>query len=374
MPAVSVVDSVNRCMLEVFGNPGSEHSLGRDAKKAIELARKHVADFIGTTPEHIVFTAGGTEANNLALRGVKHRDGYDNMIVTSNVEHDSIINTVNSLSDCRDVCFINANKYGFVDKKDVEQVLQNSRPDLVSIIHMNNETGVLNNISEISDVCKQHGVLLHTDCVQSAGCVKLDVDEIGCDFMSISAHKIHGLKGVGALYVRDFSTISPIITGGMHQEFGLRSGTENVVGIVAFGEACRIINKFGDDYFKDVVVKRNTLIGEIYRTFYEEYPEFDERIHINGKPDMHLGKTVNIRFDGVDAETLLVMLSSNGVMVSSGSACRSLEEEPSRVLTNIGLTTEQARASIRLSVSHYTTTEECSEAARILVDCVRKLS
>lgn len=375
-PDPKVVEAVMPYLFEQYGNPGTLYSLGREAKAAIEKARKQVADFIGAKPEQIIFTSGGTEANNMVFQstmdylkklGRRH-------IITSSVEHDSVIKASDKM------CI----KHGFyksllgVDSEcrvnpDELRELIDFDTGLVSVMFVNNETGTANDIYTIASICRENGALFHTDCVQAAGCCQsLDVNEIGCDFMSLSSHKIHGLKGCGALYVKDPSIISPMICGGISQEFGYRGGTENVAAIVGFGAACDIMNETARAHaINHVSALRHRLFNSIKSEL--ESRDLHNIIHINGANENSFCKILNVRFDGIDAETLVLMLDHVGVCVSAGSACRSREQEPSHVLLEMGISPENARQSIRISFSSTNTTEEIDAASKIIAECVEHL-
>lgn len=372
-----VLDAMMPYMTDLYGNAGTLYGLGRKSAEAISEARKQVADFIGAEPEQIVFTSGGTEANNMVFCGLrehllKHKKTH---IVTSQIEHDSVLKTVRNLTesgsikDRFDATFVQPMSSGVVTVDVVKDAIREDT-GIVSVMHTNNETGVENPVNKISDVCKKSGVLFHTDAVQAAGCSRIDVNEIGCDFLSLSGHKIHAPKGVGALYIRDKSVIRSMICGGASQEFGLRGGTENVAGIVGLGEACEIIQHQLDDDTK--------LIYKMKRELYERIKKrlcdcgTGDILHINGEPTRY-GKTLNIRFDGVDAETLLLLLDTYGVYVSAGSACRSHESQPSHVLTSMGVDADDARNSIRISLSRTNTFGEVCAASEIIANCVMML-
>lgn len=381
-PDPRVIEAAMPYLIEEYGNAGTLYPMGKKARQAIDNARTQVAKLINAKPEQIIFTSGGSEANNMVFAGVKNYLLKENKthIITTEVEHDSVLNAVKKL--CEPPSFIKSEfdaEYiapEFNSSVSAEAVIDaiNDEPNtgLVSVMRVNNETGLENDVRAIGMVCQEKGVLLHTDCVQALGCAKLSVEKLRCDFMSMSAHKIHGLKGTGALYVRNPEILTPLIAGGNTQEFGLRGGTENVAGIVAFGKACEILNSQLD--------QDTRYIGRLKRYFYgaikgnlKEY-ELLNVFHMNGDlPLNRPGKVMNMRFDGVDAETLMLMLSARGVYVSSGSACRSHESEPSRVLLSLGISEEDARNSIRVSFSRMNTIEEMGHASRIIVDCVRIL-
>lgn len=341
-----------------YGNPGSLCSLGRKSKKAVDRAREQVAEFVGANPENIVFTSGSTEANNSVIyHSSFHNKGK--MIVTSSIEHESVLDAVSGWGKYLNVFRVSPNKHGIITAKSVQYILSRHGNDvaLVSIMHTNNETGVKNEIEEIGKICNEYGVPFHTDCTQAAGGERLDVNKLHCDFLSISAHKIHGPKGVGALYVRDPHGFSPMIHGGHFQEFGLRSGTENVAGIVGLGCACQLINSNLDTYVDKINSLREKFVETLRRELVEE-----SDFHINSSA----GKVANIMFHDVDGETLRIMLDKEGVCVSAGSACRSHEQEPSYVLTSMGLTPDQARNSLRFSFSRLNNENEVVEAADIV--------
>jgi cysteine desulfurase len=266
----------------------------------------------------------------------------------------------------------------WIDGEDVIRVidgLENSgkRVGLVSVMHTNNETGIQNrNLGELGRACRERGVLFHVDCVQAAGCSRLDVGELGCDFLSLSSHKIHGPKGVGCLFARDRSVLTPMIFGGSEQELGYRGGTENVAGIVGFGKACELLNRSQENDRKYIAELLSLLYDSIRQELNKR--ELLDIMHINGRDEfVPEGKVLNLRFDGVDGETLLLMLNAAGVYASAGSACRSHEQEPSYVLTAIGVQPEDARNSIRLSLSRMNTNEEMMRAAAIIAGCVGTL-
>lgn len=361
-----VLESMMPYLTTQYGNAGALYKFGQAANEAIQEARARVARFIGSNPDNIIFTSGGSEANNLVFHGVKDylkRIGRTHILVSA-VEHDSVLRAAkNLIKDGFDVECIPVLNNGTVPSAAVERAL---RPDtgLVSVMYVNNETGGENPVSDIGSICLKRGILFHTDCVQAAGCHPIDIANIGCDFLSISAHKIHGPKGTGALYVKDASILSPLIYGGHDQEFGLRAGTENVAGIVGFGKACEIANAQQNE--------DRTIVSTLKQQFVTELQShFDgDIVHINGTSLLSPGKTVNLRIDGVDNESLILMLDNMGVCISAGSACQSHESKPSHVLTAMGLTTEEARSSIRVSFSRLNTVDEVMDAAHIMASFI----
>ncbi len=372
-----VFDAMIPYLTEFYGNASSLYNLGRKSSEAIEKARKQVADFIGCTPEHIVFTSGGTESNNMVFSGLRNYliENNKTHIITSSVEHDSVINSVNALvrsteknkKNCIKPVFYSdflpVNNKCQVSIESVKELI-GENTGLVSVMYVNNETGAINPVNEIGTICKENNVLFHTDCVQAAGMNPINVEEINCDFLSISSHKIHGPKGVGALYVRDLNLITPMINGGAMQEHGLRGGTENVAGIVGFGKACGIA-------YENQQVDANNFIVELKNEFLQHLSNSKYMFHLNSYSQY--SKVINIRVDDIDAQTLLLMLDNKGICVSAGSACRSHESEPSRVLLAAGLTPEQARSSIRISFSTFNNLNDAKLAAEAIIDCVKIL-
>lgn len=361
-----VLESMMPYLTTQYGNAGTLYQFGRAANEALQAARAQVSRFVGAGEGNIVFTSGGSEANNLVFHGVKEylrRIGRTHILVSA-VEHDSVLRAAESLTkEGFDVGYIPVQESGSVSLAALEALL---RPDtgLVSVMYVNNETGAVNPVCDIGSVCMKHGILFHTDCVQAAGCHAIDAVEIGCDFLSVASHKIHGPKGVGALYVKDMTTVTPLIRGGSEQEFGLRGGTENVAGAVGFGKACELAAAQLQENKTYVSGLKQMFVTELLDALKEQ--GIDGIIHINGGSIMAPGKTVNLRIDGVDNESLVLMLDNKGICISAGSACRSHESKPSHVLTAMGLTMEEARSSVRVSFSKMNTVEEAVEAAQTI--------
>lgn len=352
-----------------YGNPGNKHALGEKSRAAIQKARSQVAKMIGAKPDNIIFTSSGSEANSMVFRGLSNlfidSDLYS--VATSNAEHKSVIEAADNLYVRRT---IPVDEDGSVSVESVKEICDiYDDVALVSVMHTNNETGSVSDVKSIARFCKERGILFHTDCVQAAGFHKLDVEEIGCDFMTISAHKIHGCKGVGALYVRDMSIIDPMIFGGSAQEFGLRGGTENVAGIVGFGCACELVSNSIDQDRQNMarlckMLQDNLLMMDGRRGAFAT--------KINGQLNVDK-RILNICFPGVDAETLLVMLDCCDVAVSAGAACNNNETEPSYVLTSMGVSRENAMCSIRISLSKYTTENDILGICDTIHHCVKFL-
>ena len=353
-----VLDAMMPYLTTEYGNAGTLYKFGRAANEAVQKARAQVAALINAEPEQVIFTSGGSEANSLAFHGLKDylKSVGKTHILVSAVEHD--VEYIPVSSECR------------VSPAVIEGALR-ADTGLVSVMFANNETGAINPIEDIGTICMKRGILFHTDCVQAAGCYPIDVVKIGCDFLSVSSHKIHGCKGIGALYAKDKSKLTPIVYGGSEQEFGLRGGTENVAGIVGFGKACEISSKS----LHEDTVWVSTFKQRFFMALNEALKDTGDEscVHVNGMSILTPGKTINLRMDGVDGETLLLMLDGKGVCVSAGSACRSHEAEPSHVLSAMGLSKDEARSSIRISFSKKNTADEAVRAAQILAGCISAL-
>lgn len=371
--APEVLEAMLPYFTEDYGNAGSMHQVGRKAAKAVDIARKQTASLFGTTPEHIIFTSGGSESNNTVFKGLRDSllaSGKKHLIVSA-IEHDSVLKAAQSLTkDGFYITYIQPDTAGVISPKSIEAAIQEDT-GIVSVMYANNEIGTVNDISTIGGICKKHSVFFHTDCVQAAGQYPIEVENMGVDFASVSGHKIHAPKGVGALYVRDVG-LTPLICGGAEQEQGLRGGTENIPGIVGLGVACSIIS----ERIKEDITMVSALKQCFYMTLLEELKANGvdtSVIRANGMSVIHPGKVLNLTIKDVDGETLLLMLDAKGVCVSAGSACRSHEAEPSHVLTAIGLSKEEARSSIRVSFSKYNTHEDVVDAARLLASSIVSL-
>lgn len=373
-PSPNVIEKAMLYMTEEFGNASSIYPLGARARQAIEKARCQVANAIGAEPNQIIFTSGGTEANNLAISGILDylHDIDRTEIVTSRVEHESVLRAVEKacIKGQFHSRFLPVNSNGSVETDNITSEIS-SKTGLISLMYVNNEVGAVSPVKEIAKLCHERGILFHTDCVQALGTIKIDVKEIGCDMMSVSAHKIRGLKGVGALYVRTPALLKPMIVGGSGQEFGKRSGTENVMGIVAFGQACEDLAEESADFPFVIASKKSLFLRTLTKKLHEH--NILECFHDNAKSQFNQSKIINFRFDGVDAETLILLLAESNVMVSAGSACHSHESVPSRVLLEIGLSPDQARNSIRVSFFGHETDEEIGFAACAIADGVKIL-
>lgn len=368
-----------------YGNAGAVYRIGRESAKAIRKAREQVAQLFNASADQIVFTSGGSEGNNMVFsygmrcmleeRGKKH-------VVISQIEHDSVYEAAThmfkpsgkvNIKDDFYTQFIHIKSDGTVDVKHLEALLDEDESiGLVSVMYVNNETGAVNPINHIGEICRERGIIFHTDCVQAAGCHTIDTNTIGCDFATISGHKIHAPKGIGAIYIKDKTLARSLIYGGANQEFGLRGGTENVAGIVGLGKACDLIcSDFGTQRVTVSLLKR-LFYGNMISYLKEAHLE--DKIHVNGASVGDVGKALNLRVENIDSETLLLMLDAKGVCISAGSACHSHKSEPSRVLTAMGLSDDEARDSVRISFSSTNTPAEVEEAAAIFSSCIEALA
>lgn len=369
-----VVEAMMPYLTEQYGNPGSLYKLGRDAKSAVEKARAQVAKLMGAQPEQIIFTSGATEANNMVFEIARPflEQTKRTHVVTSQIEHKSVLKSVQRLVDDHnfDATFAGLSRSLPNLPESISQSI-GPKTGLVSIMYANNEIGHAFDVRLIGKLCKRYDVLFHTDCVQAASCRPINVEGIGCDFATISSHKIHGPKGVGALFVKDPDMWEPMILGGDDQEFGLRGGTENVASIVGFGKACELVMQYHTLAEQDRLESMKTTFISNLDIRLNHYG-LDNVWMVNGC-SRTATKTISIRVNGVDAESLILMADSAGVCISAGSACNSRLNTPSHVLTSIGLTPDQARSSFRVSFSRMNTVEEAVKAAETIADCIATL-
>ena len=369
-----VVEAMMPYLTEQYGNPGSLYKLGRDAKSAVEQARTQVARLMGAKPEQIIFTSGATEANNMVFEIARTFLEQNNKkhVITTQIEHKSVLKSVQRLSDEHgfDVTYLGLSKKLAPYPSNLHQSIQ-PNTGLVSIMSANNEIGYAFDTHMIGKFCKNHGLLFHTDCVQAAGYRPICVQHIGCDFATISSHKIHGPKGVGALFVKDPDKWRPMILGGDSQEFGLRGGTENVSGIVGFGKACELaVSNLSMEERDKLEDMKSVFFGSLDAQLSKH--GLSRVWALNGCSNIAT-KTLSIRVDGVDAESLILMADNSGVCISAGSACNSRLNKPSHVLTAIGLTPDQARSSFRVSFSRMNTIDEVAQAAKVIADNIATL-
>jgi len=354
-----VVDAVAAALRDEFGNASSVHYYGQRAKAALDEARAAVADFIGAEPSEIVFTGGGTEADNLALRGAAGAAAETGRrhIVTAAFEHEAVLNTVKALERRGwTATVLPLDKSGVLEPERLRQAM---RPEtgVVSVMHANNEVGTIQPIAELSRIAREGGAVFHTDAVQSAGKIPIDVRELGVDLAAFSAHKFYGPKGVGALWIRRGVRLAPVITGG-RQERNRRPGTENVPGIVGLGVAARLAaSRLAPEGARLAALRDRLEEGVLTRV---------AETGVNGARTRRVPNTTNISFTGVEAESLMIALDLEGIAVSTGSACSSGTLEPSHVLKAMGLAADRAQSSIRFSLGRANTEEDVDRVLVVL--------
>lgn len=359
-----VLEAMKPYFLTKYGNSMSLHSFGQEAKRALEESRADVASLMNAKDTEVIFTGSATESNNFALKGIAfaNRD-RGNHIITSAVEHPCVIESARWLEKQGfKVTFLPVDKYGLVNPKDVEKAI---KPEtvLVSIMHANNEIGTIEPVEVIGKICREHDVYFHTDAAQSFGKIPVDVKKFKADLLTVNAHKMYGPKGVGALFVREGVKIEPLLHGGGH-EFGLRSSTVNIAGIVGFAEAVRIAKKEMKPEAKRLTKLRDKLIKGVLKI---------EDSHLNGHPKKRLPNNTNFWFDFIEGESLIMQLDSKGIAASTGSACSSESLEPSHVLTAIGLRHEQAHGSLRMTLGKYNAAADVNYVLRVLPEAIEKL-
>jgi len=352
---------------ELFGNPSSAHFFGQEVKVQFEEARQRIADQLGASPAQIVFTSGGTESDNYAIKGTAFA-AEKGHIITALIEHPAVLQTVSWLAKKGfDATYVPVGSSGVVDPDDVKKAL---RPDtiLVSIMHINNEIGTVQPVEEIAAITKEAGIYYHTDAVQSFGKLPTKVDDLGIDLLSVAAHKIYGTKGVGALYIRKGTRIDPLIIGGA-QEKRRRSGTENIAGVVGFGEATVCAEVEREEVFRRLTSLREKLVTGLT----ERVPE----IIINGDSSRIFPSTISASVSHVEGESLLLSLDMEGIAVSTGSACSSGSLEPSHVLMAMGIDTVLAQGTLRFSMGRGTTEAQIDHLLDVfppIVERLRKMS
>lgn len=365
----NVLKAMMPLLTDIYGNPSSLHSIGQVAKEYLENARETVADCIGADPKEIYFTSGGSEADNQAIRSAAYigaRKGKKH-IISSKFEHHAVLHTLDALKkEGFTVTLLDVYSNGVVKAEDVENAITDETC-LVTIMTANNEIGTIQPIAEIGKICKEKGVLFHTDAVQAVGHIPVNVKDMNVDMLSVSAHKFHGPKGVGFLYARKGILLTNIIYGGA-QERSKRAGTENMASIVGMATAIKEATDHLEENAAKVTAMRNRLIDGLKGI---------ERSRINGDLEHHLPGTLNMCFEGIEGESLLLLLDAKGICASSGSACTSGSLDPSHVLLSIGVPVEIAHGSLRLSISEYNTMEQMDhivESVPVVVDYLRSIS
>jgi cysteine desulfurase len=369
--AAEVIEAMSPYFSDEMGNAQSVHSFGQRAKAAVEKARREVGALINAAPAEIVFVSGGTEADNLALRGIAeaHRD-YGRHIITTKIEHPAVLATCEALDGAGyRVTYLPVSRSGLVSIGDVRQAISDDTV-LISVMLANNETGTIQPIEEIAGVVAEargrglDHLHFHTDAVQAVGKVPVDVKRLGVDLLSLSGHKIHGPKGIGALYVRKGTRLTKLLYGG-HHERDRRAGTENVPGIVGLGRAAELARTQLNERMSRMRELRDYLEQKVISRFLD--------VRLNGDRQQRVPNVSNMSFDGIDGESLLIALDLKGIAVSTGSACASGSLEPSHVLQALGLTRDEVRGSLRFSLGAYTTREQIDYAVSVLVETVARL-
>lgn len=361
----SVLKAMMPLLTDIYGNPSSLHSVGQIAKEHLEAARETVAECIGADPKEIYFTSGGSEADNQAIRSAAYigaRKGKKH-IISSKFEHHAVLHTLDALKkEGFEVTLLDVYSNGIVKPEDVANAITDETC-LVTIMTANNEIGTIQPIAEIGKICKEKGVLFHTDAVQAVGHIPVNVKDMNCDMLSVSAHKFHGPKGVGFLYARKGILLTNIIYGGA-QERNKRAGTENMASIVGMATAIKDATDHLKENTEKVTAMRNRLIDGLKGI---------ERSRINGDLEHHLPGTLNMCFEGIEGESLLLLLDAKGICASSGSACTSGSLDPSHVLLSIGVPVEIAHGSLRLSISEYNTMEQMDHIVKSVPEVVSYL-
>ncbi|MDG5813664.1 cysteine desulfurase NifS [Chitinispirillales bacterium ANBcel5] len=363
MVAPEVLEAMLPFFKDSYGNPSSIHRFGGMVRRSVERAREQVADLLGVSAEEILFTSCGTESNNTALKGFFHKHRSNTKIYTSAVEHPAVRNTARYLKEQGATLHeVGVDKQGMISTQFWDQNFGSDT--LVSLMWANNETGVIFPVEQIAQKVKSSGGVFHTDAVQAVGKVPLDLSDSAIDLLSLSGHKVHAPKGVGALFVRKGISIPPFLHGG-HQEYGMRAGTENVPYIVALGKACELAKAHIEDENTRVRALRDRLESELLAKC--------KGAKLNGDKDSRLPNTTNISFEAIEGEAILLLLDEYGIAASSGSACTTGSLEPSHVMMAMGIPYTFAHSSTRFSISRYTTSEEVDTVIKVMPPIVEKL-
>ena len=360
-----VMDKMFPYFIESYGNPSSLYTLGRRAKMGIEEARREVADLINCDKNEIYFTSGGTESDNTALKGIMYLNkNKGKHVITTKIEHHAILNSCKTLEENGfKVTYLNVDKDGIIQLEELVNAITEDTV-LISVMFANNEIGSIQPIQKIGEIAKEKGIIFHTDAVQACGNVKIDVKEMNIDMLSLSGHKIGAPKGIGALYVNKNIEFKNLIDGG-HQEREKRAGTENVSGMIGLGEACKIA--------KDNMENHVNRLTELRDFYFSEVKNQIQNIKINGSLDHRLPGNSNISFKGVSGSELLMKLDERGICASAGSACSSGSSMPSHVLTAIGLTSEYAEGTLRVTFGDENTKEDVEYLVTSLADVIKEI-
>ena len=350
---------------EKFGNPSSLYEIGAEAKEAITKARGQVADLIGAKPQEVIFTSCGSESDNWALISTAHwKRAKGNHIITTKIEHHAILHTCKALeNEGFEVTYLGVGPDGRIDLNELEAAITD-KTILISIMMVNNEMGAIQPIKEAAAIAKEHGILFHTDAVQAAGNVPIDVSDLGVDMLSLSSHKSYGPKGIGAMYIRKGVALPAFLHGGA-QEMRKRAGTENVPYIVGFGKAAELAGEILDEHIEKLTELRDYFIAQVL----EKIPYVD----INGGMEHRHPGNANLAFNFIEGESLLLMLDYHGISVSTGSACSSKSLEPSHVLSALGMPVEKIHGSLRFTVGDFTTKEDLDYTVECLAKIVERL-
>jgi cysteine desulfurase len=355
---------------EIFGNASSIHTYGRVANEACEKARKQVSNLINANQKEIIFTSGGTESDNMAVKGSayldhnkKNRNSKGPHIITSTIEHPAILQPCKHLEKQGfKVKYLPVDNFGLIDINDLKKSISKDT-FLISIMYANNEIGTIEPIEEIGEIARENNIIFHTDAIQAIGKIPIDVKKLNIDMLSISSHKIYGPKGVGALFIRRGVKIQPIVHGGGH-EMGLRSSTYNTPGIVGLGKACELIKQNLSSDINHLKILRDLLINNVLEI---------EESYLNGHPEKRLANNAHFRFSAIEGESLNMMLNEKGIAASTGSACSSEKLETSHVLSAIGLKPEDAHGSLRLTVGRYSKNDDIKYVCEVLPEIVNRL-
>lgn len=350
---------------DAFGNPSSIHSFGQETRAVVEEARDKIATLIGARSEEIVFTGGGTEADNFAIKGAAFaNEGKGDHIITTSIEHHAVMESCKFLERRGfRITYLPVGIDGLVDPQDVKKAITD-RTILISVMHANNEVGTIEPLAEIGKIAREECIYSHTDAVQTVGHIPVNVDELGIDLLAMSAHKLYGPKGVGALYIRKGTKLIPFIHGG-EQERRRRAGTENVPAIVGFGKSAEIAQREMDGEAKWLIYLRDKLIKGLMERI--------EHMHLNGHPAQRLPNNVNVSIEFVEGESMLLNLDLEGIAASTGSACSSSSLEPSYVLLAMGFPQEMAHGSLRFSLGRETTEEDIQSVLEVLPGIIDRL-
>lgn len=360
-----VFEEMKPYFTEEFGNPSTLYKIGRESKKALNEARQRVADAINAKPEEIIFTGGGSESDNLAIKGIAFKFlNQGKHIITTEFEHPAVKETLQFLESLDfKVTYLPVYENGVIKVEDLENAITDDTI-LITIMHGNNEIGTVQPIEEIGKIAREKGITFHTDAVQTFGKIEVDVEKLNVDLLSLSSHKINGPKGVGALYIKKGTRVIPLIHGG-GQERGIRAGTENVAGIVGFGKACELASEQLEEHYEKLSAIRDELIEKVLDTIPESY--------VNGDMEQRLPNLVNFRFKAIEGESLILLLDAKGYQASTGSACSSNKLEASPVLTALGLDPVDVHGSLRISLAPESDAFDIDEFVETVAGAVSRL-